>query len=301
MDANSASNRASIAFVGFGEAAGAFVKGWSGGTLPEIRAFDIKTDNADGAVRDVKNADYAAAGVLGAATVADALDGRGAVFSLVTADQAHTAARSAAAVIAPGAYFFDCNSCAPNTKLESAKAVEAAGARYVDVAVMAPVYPKMHKTPLLVSGPHADDAKAFLDSLDMNVEVASATLGVASSTKMIRSVMIKGIEALVVECVLSARKAGIDDVIIESLEKSFPGFDWEHRAAYMLERVTTHGIRRAAEMREVALTVRQLDLFGDMASATVEWQQRVGDLRIKSEGETYQERADQILAALGEK
>ena len=297
----SSSNR-KAAFVGFGEAACAFVQGWGealGGV--ELSAYDIKTDSADDAVRSAKLQDYETWGVNGQANLADALAGQAVVFSVVTADQAHEAAKAAAAVIQPGALFFDCNSCAPDTKRASAKIVDAAGGRYVDVAVMAPVHPALHHVPLLIGGPHAEDALAVFDALDMKATVSSDEVGVASSIKMVRSVMIKGLEALVVECVLAGRKAGVDDIVLGTLEKSFPGFDWTNRAAYMLERVATHGIRRAAEMREVALTVEQLDLFGDMAKATVDWQQRIGDLGVKlNDDDDYGARADMLLAALEE-
>ena len=76
---------------------------------------------------------------------------------------------------------------------------------------------------------------------------------------MIRSMMMKGLEALVCECVFAGRKAGVIETVLDSLDDTYPGFDWKKRAAYMLERVMTHGVRRAAEMREVALTV---DLLG---------------------------------------
>ena len=301
-DAQSGVNR-QIAFIGFGEAATAFVQGWQAALSGvAMSAYDIKTDSADEAVRGAKFADYEAWGVNGCASLKDALAGQPVIFSVVTADQAHAAAQAAADVIAPNALFFDCNSCAPDTKRASAKLIDTAGGRYVDVAVMAPVHPALHHVPLLIGGPHTEDAKAVFDALDMKADVASDEVGVASSIKMIRSVMIKGLEALVMECVLAGRKAGVDDVVLGTLEKSFPGFDWTNRAAYMLERVATHGIRRAAEMREVALTVEQLGLFGDMSKATVDWQQRIGDLGVKlNDDEDYGARADMLLDALSKK
>ena len=131
----------SIAFLGFGEAAQAFLAGWrtNANFKARICAYDIKTDFPDSEVRTAKRADYAAAKVLGASTAAEALTGAEAVFSVVTADQAHEAAIAALPGLANGAFFFDCDSCAPQTKTRTAQEVEAAGGRYVDVAVMAAV------------------------------------------------------------------------------------------------------------------------------------------------------------------
>lgn len=293
---------AKLAFIGFGEAASAFLSGWRGAGLAQtVAAFDIKTDSSDKAVSARKWADYAAAGVTGAERVEDALAGATLVFSLVTADAAHAAACNAAPHLAPGALFFDGNSCAPGTKRASARVVEAAGGRYVDLAVMAPVHPKLHKTPLLVAGPHAADALAALAGQEMSANDVTGEVGAASSIKMIRSVMMKGLEALFLECVLAGRRAGVDEVVLDSLDVTFPGFGFKDRAAYMQERVISHGIRRAAEMREVARTVDELGLSGAMSRAAVEWQQRVGDLKLDPHaiGESdYRILADAILARL---
>ncbi len=266
-----------IAFIGFGEAARALVKGLrSEGGGPSLRAFDIKTGAAETAA--AMRAAYAAAGVAGAETVAEAVAGADIVFSTVTADQAGAAAAAVADAGLNGALFLDCNSCAPEVKRASAARIDAAGGRYVDVAVMAPVHPRLHRTPCLLSGDHAQAAQAAMTALNMDVTVADGPVGAASTRKMVRSIMIKGLEALTVECMLAARKAGIEEDILASLESSFPGFGWADRAPYMLERVMTHGIRRAAEMREVARTVEDLGLAAPMATATAARQQEIGAL-----------------------
>lgn len=296
-DQTIAPSNAHLAFIGFGEAASAFVRGWSEADLsPEhITAYDIKTDDPSSEVVAGKQEDYRHAGIVGADTLKGALSGADRVFSLVTADQAAVAAGNAADHLMPGAFYFDCNSCAPGTKRLSAEIIQHVGGRYVDVAVMSPVHPKLHHTPLLLSGPHAGDVLDVFAALDMKARISHGDVGRASSIKMLRSVMIKGLEALVLECVLASRKAGVDDVVLDSLDATFPGFDWKGRSAYMMERVMTHGVRRAAEMREVALTVKALGLNGAMADATVEWDQAIGDLGAKTDSDDYAEVADLLL------
>jgi 3-hydroxyisobutyrate dehydrogenase-like beta-hydroxyacid dehydrogenase len=223
------------------------------------------------------------------------------VFSVVTADQAHQAALAALPGLKRGALFFDCDSCAPQTKLRSALEVDAVGGRYVDVAVMAPVHPRLHRTPLLIGGPHVEAAAAALRALDMKLDIHVGPVGAASAVKMVRSVMIKGIEALVCECVLTGERAGVTEAVLATLEDTFPGFDWPARSAYMLERVMTHGVRRAAEMREVAVTVDGFGLDGAMSRACVEWQQAVGDLKLNAKeigADDYRKLAAAILATL---
>jgi 3-hydroxyisobutyrate dehydrogenase-like beta-hydroxyacid dehydrogenase len=293
----------SIAFIGFGEAARAFLDGWrtNAAFKASICAYDIKTDSPDSDVRAAKRADYAAANIIGASTAPEAVGGAEAVFSVVTADQAHEAALAALPGLIKGAFFFDCDSCAPQTKVRTAAEVDAAGGRYIDVAVMAPVHPRLHRTPLLISGPHAEAAAPVLADLDMSAKIHEGPVGAASAVKMIRSIMMKGLEGLVCECVLAGQKAGVIETVLDSLDDTYPGFDWRKRAAYMLERVMTHGVRRAAEMHEAALTVDLLGLKSEMSRASVGWEQTVGELGLRStasEAADYRILADRILAAL---
>lgn len=285
----------SIAFIGFGEAAQAFAAGLAKGVAPEIFAFDIKTGQG-GDVAVAKRAEYERAGVSGCDTVGQALAGVTAIFSMVTADQALVAAGDVAGNIVPGSYYFDCNSCAPTTKQESAKLIAAAGGQYVDVAVMAPVHPGLHKTALLVSSPDHAQALEILAALEMEARHIPGDIGRASSIKMIRSIMVKGLEALTLECFLSAKLAGVEEEVFGSLERSYPGFGWDKRVPYNLERVMVHGKRRAEEVREVAITVAALGLPNDMAEAIVAWQQRVGDLGLVAGSEDADLLAGQILA-----
>ncbi|MBC7312161.1 MAG: NAD(P)-dependent oxidoreductase, partial [Rhizobium sp.] len=147
-----------IAFVGFGEAGHALASSWMRPARGTTRAYDIKLREAATSGAVVERC--AEAGVEPRPDPGPALDTAGLVFSLVTADQALEAARACAPHLIPGALWLDCNSCAPQTKQAAAEIVEAAGGRYVDVAVMAPVYPKRHEVPLLLSGPHAALAAA---------------------------------------------------------------------------------------------------------------------------------------------
>jgi len=289
-------NSRSIAFVGFGEAGQAFVSGWATEHPERIAAFDIKT--GDAGTRAAMLARYSEHGVSGKTELAEALAGAEAVFCVVTADRALEAVRAAAGSIAPGALWFDCNSCAPDTKRRAAEVIEAGGGRYVDVAVMAPVHPRKHLVPLLVSGPHADDAVAALEALGMKPTVVAGEVGRASSIKMLRSVMIKGLEALTTECFLAARRAGVEDAVLASLEESDPDIQWRRRGSYNLERMMVHGARRAAEMREVALTVDQLGLPGRISAAVAEWQDQVAALGVEPGEDDLFARADRLLAKL---
>ena len=168
----------------------------------------------------------------------------------------------------------------------------------MDVAVMAPVYPKRHEVPLKIAGPHADVAKDALETLGMKPQIAGSEVGQASSIRMIRSVMIKGLEALTTECMLAARKAGVEEAVFASLEASDPDIRWRKRGSYNLERMMVHGQRRAAEMREVAKTLEDLGLPNGMVRACVDWQERVSSSGAEPGEDDLLARLDAVLQAI---
>ena len=250
-----------VALVGFGEAGETFARspGWRG----EARGWDVLAE---------RRAAMAACGVGTAGNAADALGGRAFLLSLVTADAALDAARAYAGLLPEGALWCDMNSVAPATKREAAAAIEAAGGRYVGVAVMAPVDKGM-AVPLLISGPHALAAQPLLEALGFsNTRVVGDEIGRASAIKMIRSVMVKGLEALTWECAAAARAAGVFDEVMASLDASEKAIGWAGRVAYNRERMATHGLRRAAEMEESAKTLQGLGVDPVMTRGTVELQ-----------------------------
>lgn len=257
------------------------------------RGYDVKSgDPANGMSQR-----YVDFRVMECRSTQEAVTGSNLVFSLVTADQARAAAAESAPYSA-GALFLDGNSCSPGTKRDNRTIVEGQGGRYVDVAIMSPVHPALNRTPLLLCGAHAAEAKKRLDELGMNAAIVDGEVGTASSIKMVRSVFVKGFEAVSAECALAGKLAGIDQPVFASLEKTYPEFGWTKRAGYMLERMMRHGRRRAAEMTEVARTVEELGLPNDMSRATTAWQQRIGELDLAVDGEDYEMLADAILEQL---
>jgi 3-hydroxyisobutyrate dehydrogenase-like beta-hydroxyacid dehydrogenase len=238
--------------IGFGEAGQAFA------VAPDWRAFDIDPERTRSVTLDA------------------ALDGADLILSVVTADQALVAAQRAASCIAAGALYCDMNSVAPATKQAAAAAIEATGGHYVDVAVMSPVNPKRLATPLLVSGPHAAAGfKALRDAGFADVRIVGDTVGRASTIKMLRSVMYKGMEALTAECLMACAQAGVTEEVLASL-----GGDWADGADYRFDRMMVHGPRRAAEMREVIKTLESLGVPSRMTLGTVFWEDAIGEQKI---------------------
>lgn len=257
-----------ISLIGYGEAGSTFARagGWG-------EAADGAGGNARAGVWDLRPERLALAaqdGLMVAGNAQEALAGREMVLSLVTADSALPAAQEYAAFLPKGAIWADCNSVAPGTKRKAAAAVEAAGGCYVDVAVLAPVDPARLNVPLLLAGREAARAEALLREAGFaNIRIVGDEVGRASAIKMIRSVMVKGVEALTAEMMLAAQEAGVVDEVLSSLDASEKAWPWAKRAAYNIERMVTHGVRRAAEMEESAKTLTGLGIEPMMTNGTV--------------------------------
>jgi 3-hydroxyisobutyrate dehydrogenase-like beta-hydroxyacid dehydrogenase len=274
------SNKPRLCFIGFGEAGQAIASGLREAGVESIAVWDILFPDAGGA--NLKQAG-AAIGARLATSAADAVARSDIIVAAVTAASSFEAAKSVAPHIAGNPYYLDINSVSPGRKQETARLLEGS-ARYVDVAILAPIHPKRHQTPLLLAGPHAEAVLPLLiDELEMRGTIASDQVGAAAALKMIRSVMIKGIEALTAECFLAAQRAGITDEVAASLKNNYPALDWPKVIEYNLERMASHGIRRADEMEQVAATLTELGIAPLMTEATVARQREMGELG-KEEG-----------------
>ena len=274
-----------IGFLGYGEAARAFHDGLARAVL----AHDILLDSDDGAMREAMKLRGASPVTIAGLAEADW------VFSAVTADQSLLAVEPLLPHLRQGQVLIDINSVSPGRKRDTAAAVEAAGGVYLDMAVMAPVHPKKHATPVLLAGKPAESLLPQLLDLGFSASVVGPEPGAATAIKMVRSLFVKGLEAITVEALLAARASGCFDEIYASLSASFPGLDWAHFAGYQFERTTRHGHRRAAEMRESGATLDALGLHGALAREIAAVQEAMGSAGVTPEA-PLAETVEHVLA-----
>jgi 3-hydroxyisobutyrate dehydrogenase-like beta-hydroxyacid dehydrogenase len=270
----SSSNQWHVGLIGYGE-------------VGRILAEDLRKDGVRVSAYDIKLGDERAGplrehaagiGVTLVSSHAELAAQADFIVSAVTASQDIAVAQACAPTIKKGAWFLDFNSASPGAKQRAAALIDGAGGRYVEGAVMTSVPPHRIKVPLLLGGAGAAELAPLLNDLGFVARAASDKLGVASATKMCRSIMIKGMEAMVIEAFTTARAYGVEDAVLASLKETFPGIDWEKQGAYFFQRVIEHGRRRAEEVREVAETVRDIGLTPWSAEGTAERQAFIADL-----------------------
>lgn len=261
-----------IALIGFGEVGHRFARDFSARGGIALTASDVAMN--DPARRPTVSARAEALGVRPARDIASACETARVVISAVTADQSKAVARDAGALLRAGQIYLDVNSASPGAKAQSAEYVTRSGASYVEGAVMGPVKGAGIGVEILAGGPAAAEAAALLNGLGMNLTAVSETFGRASAMKLSRSIMIKGIEALIGDCAAAAKHWGVEDEVYASLAKTFPSTDWRKAATYMAERVAIHGKRRASEMREAGEMLADIGRDPSLACAVADSQLR---------------------------
>jgi 3-hydroxyisobutyrate dehydrogenase-like beta-hydroxyacid dehydrogenase len=288
-----------LGLVGYGEVGKTFAVGLRP-YVASVSAWDLIFNSATG---PAERAHASAAGVTASDSMRAVCADADLLISAVTASNTLAVAQAAAAHMRSGTVFLDLNSASPGTKQQAAECIGKAGGVYVEAGVMTSVPPYGIRVPMLLGGPHAGQLAEQLNAWGMDTKVVSDRIGIASAIKMCRSVMIKGLEALVIESYTTARAYGVEDHMVPTLQETFPGIDWQQTAAYFFSRVVQHGQRRAEEMRESANTVREAGFEPFMTASIADKQQWVADqakagvfsdVQAKAPWQDY---ADKLLAA----
>ena len=263
-----------------------------------VSAYDIKLDSpASAAPLQAHAAQHGVQLASSGAALAAQADF---IISAVTASQTVGVAQACAPALQLGAYFLDFNSASPGAKQRAASLIDGAGGRYVEGAVMTSVPPHRIKVPLLLGGTFAAELAPLINSLGFAAKVTSDQLGVASATKMCRSVMIKGLESLLSESLLAARHYGVERDVLQSLQNLLPATDWSQLSRYMISRSLLHGQRRCEEMREAARSVQETGIDPLMSNAIALRQEWTASLGVDPAIPTLEAMLDAMLRSRGE-
>ena len=256
-----------IGFVGFGEAGFHLAKGLRSAGAAQICAYDIQANSSEKIQLRAAEAEIEL--VDSNQLLAEKCD---VILSTVTANKAMEAAHQNAPFLNANHFYADLNSISPKLKQSIGALIDGCGARFVEIAIMSPVPPHVHRVPMFLGGKFAPELVNLLSPFGMNLEIISEEIGAASATKMCRSIIVKGMEALLLECVLGAVPYGADERVFATLEETMPGMNWKKMASYMVGRVIEHGERRARELEEVAATLRDIGVEPMMTEAIVKRQ-----------------------------
>lgn len=258
-------SRPTVGLIGVGEAGLAVGAGLVADAGAIVVAYDIRFD--DPATGPPLRAAVVAAGIEPVADLADVAARSRTLFGFVTALGAEAVAREIAPYLGTDHLYADANSASPELMRTVAGIVEGREAAFADLAVMAAVPPHRHRVPILASGGGAPRMAELAPTLGMQVEIVDGPAGAASCVKMMRSLLVKGVEALLLQTGRAASQYGVFDRVLDSMDDDLPFHDWRVLADYLLGRTAVHGERRGHELREVAVTLRGLSVDAGLAEA----------------------------------
>lgn len=263
-----------VTIIGFGEAGPVFAKHLQDAKFT-VTAWDKLQAHPSTAGEQISKT--TSLGIIAGSSMHDAVANADLIISTVTASQALVAAEQACDGLRSGCHWLDLNSVSPSTKQAVNDVVTNKGVAFTEGVAMDTVPSKGAQVPLLLCGPESQSLSQQLNATNLNTRSVSLSLGAASTTKLLRSILIKGMESLFAESMEAAGKLGIQDEVINSLNATYPGLNWQEVAGYQLSRATLHATRRAAEMREAQQLVQQMGLDPIMTSAIAQRQQNLSD------------------------
>jgi len=266
-----------IALLGFGEAGSAIARGlaaeggWRGPSKPgdnsprRVIAIDPALDKDARGTALGKEAGRLEIAIADRYT--EALSEADLVICAVQGEHALDAATSAAAFMKKGAHFLDLCTVTGKMADEDRDAIEKVGGRYVDIAVMGGFFKYGIKAPMLVAGDEAQTAVDWMNASGFDAKYLGPKPGSASSVKMVRSVLMKGLEALGVEALVTAERQGIREEVLDCLSDVDLVPFREHLSSLVQTHVV-HARRRWEEMGLVAQTLRETGVEPKMTVTT---------------------------------
>ncbi|MDA8124651.1 MAG: DUF1932 domain-containing protein [Deltaproteobacteria bacterium] len=269
-----------LGFIGFGEAAFHIASGLHEEGLAGIVAFDVMA--ADPQMGPLVRERAAGAGVTLLPSLKELLAVAEVVLCATSAKYALAIARDAQPFLREGQLYADLNSASPQVKKEIAAVVGQTAALFVDTAVMALVPPHRHKVPMAVSGTGARRFAERLSPYGMDITYINDRAGSSSAIKMLRSIFVKGLTALLLEALTASRKAGVEAEIMASITQTLGEQPFEALANLLLTRTAVAAERRVAEMGEVISTLQEMGLDSSASQATRAKLQALAEMDLKT-------------------
>jgi 3-hydroxyisobutyrate dehydrogenase-like beta-hydroxyacid dehydrogenase len=281
-------------FLGFGEVASRFAQ-----RLHErgarVLAYDVLLDRPGG--RDVL-----VSRAIGPAPDFPALPELTAradiVLSTVTTDVALSAAKTCVPLLRAGQVYVDLNATSPSVKREAASVIAPSGADFVEGAILSAIGVAGADAKVLLCGARAGELAVELSKLGLNAHAYGIEIGKASSFKMLRSVFSKGIEALLIECLLAGRRAGIEQALWEEIVATMDAASFDDVGGNWVRTHATAHARRSHEMRQVADVLRELRVDAPMTAATLALFERSTRIALKDAFPAPPASAAEVIAAL---
>jgi 3-hydroxyisobutyrate dehydrogenase-like beta-hydroxyacid dehydrogenase len=287
-----------FAFVGYGTLASALAAALRRAGAEHIGVYVRARPSGDPSSRD---AELLAAGMTPAASVADAVAAADVAVAAVPAAASRSIAEAALQSMRAGALYVDPTPLPPREKEALAERFAGAGVSYVDAAVLGTVLTEGGQVPILVSGEGALRFTELAVRFGLRVSTIDGPAGRASTVKLVRSVFMKGRDALILEMVLAARRQGLGDIVVASIGGKGEDVPFSELVRRVLCSLAVHAERRVGELESSAAVLAASGVEPVMTRAAAERLRRMADLDLRPRfaGDVPKD-VDDVLAALDE-
>ena len=256
----------SLGFLGFGEAASQIACGFHTQGITENAAYDVAM-NTKGGQKKLLGERLQETDVTPVESIEQLMRRSRIIFLVVPAKFARDAAMEALSYMTKEHIFCDLTTNKPSVKEELGRSFAERGYLYVDASVMGAVPIYQHRTPMYFCGNGAKEMIRLMTPLGMNLTYVGEEAGRAVKMKLTRSIFVKGVEALTLETLMTARKLGIEKEIVEGIEASFQKLGFTRFCGQLVTSGVLHAERRSYEALECRELEDELGLNSLMAEA----------------------------------
>lgn len=254
-----------IGFIGYGEVASAFAQAMlqSGA---EVAAHDVLLDQEGGF--EVLQRRTRTEGVR-FGSLPEVVKGADYVLATVTTNVARTVAEGCVPLLGADQVYVDLNSTAPSVKVQISEIIGRSAAEFVEGAILGAVGATGARTEILTGGQKGGEVAERLTSLGLNVRHYSPEIGKASMFKMLRSIVSKGLEALLLEMLIAGRRAGVEADLWRDITGFLTRNPFDRVASNWIQSHALAHERRYHEMVQVAETLGEIGVEPIMTAGTV--------------------------------
>ncbi len=288
-----------LAFIGFGVAGYGLSRGLKGAGIEEIYFFDNHWEKPP--FQEVLRKHAMDVGAIPAGSIRELVEKTDKIISCVPGSISFSIAEQTAPYLGKGHLYIDVSTTSPMVKEKIESVIGRTGAAFVDAAMMGAIPTFLHKVPILASGSGAIRFKEVMEPYQMQITYLGEKAGKASALKMLRSIFMKGMVALLIEMLMATHHYQADDMILQSISETMDQAPFRETARMIFSKGIVSAERMAHEMDEVVETLEFFNLPSDMTKAVQEkllWCSHLG-LREKFGGD-IPESLDQALRALAE-
>jgi len=253
-------------FLGFGEAASLVAKGFAQQGLTNLAAY---APSANGGPGETPLRDRAAQSATAVLSGREGFAEADWIFAMVPPANSVAAAEGVAPHLADGQFYIDFSSASPAQKRAAAEIVGARGVTYVDAGIVGSVPTSGHRVPVITSGAKASIFRDRFTPLGMDITLVGDAVGMAAGTKLIRSILTKGLEALYVEALVVAERSGVTAEVMDSFCAFLDARSARDTAAILLKSHVVHAARRADEVALARELVLDSGVLPFMTDATI--------------------------------